>query len=58
VIGTGKIGTIFARIMTGFGCAVVGHDRSPSPAFEALGGRYVASTNCWIAATSSRCTAR
>ena len=40
VIGTGKIGTIFARIMTGFGCTVVGHDRYPSPAFEALGGRY------------------
>ncbi len=41
VIGTGKIGTIFARIMRGFGCTVVGHDRYPSAAFEALGGRYV-----------------
>jgi D-lactate dehydrogenase len=41
VIGTGKIGTIFARIMAGFGCTVVGHDRYPAPAFEALGGRYV-----------------
>jgi D-lactate dehydrogenase len=41
VIGTGKIGTIFARIMAGFGCTVVGHDRFPSPAFEKLGGRYV-----------------
>jgi D-lactate dehydrogenase len=41
VIGTGKIGTIFARIMTGFGCTVVGYDRYPSAAFEALGGRYV-----------------
>jgi D-lactate dehydrogenase len=41
VIGTGKIGTIFARIMAGFGCTVVGHDRFPSPAFEQLGGRYV-----------------
>lgn len=41
VIGTGKIGTIFARIMAGFGCAVLGYDRYPSPAFEALGGRYV-----------------
>jgi D-lactate dehydrogenase len=41
VIGTGKIGTIFARIMAGFGCTVVGHDRYPTPAFEALGGRYV-----------------
>jgi D-lactate dehydrogenase len=41
VIGTGKIGTIFARIMTGFGCTVVGYDRYPGAAFEALGGRYV-----------------
>jgi len=41
VIGTGKIGMIFARIMTGFGCTVVGHDKYPNPAFEALGARYV-----------------
>jgi D-lactate dehydrogenase len=41
VIGTGKIGTIFARIMAGFGCTVVGHDLYPGPAFEQLGGRYV-----------------
>lgn len=41
VIGTGKIGTIFARIMAGFGCTLVGYDRYPSPAFEALGGRYI-----------------
>jgi len=24
VIGTGKIGTVFARIMAGFGCKVIG----------------------------------
>jgi D-lactate dehydrogenase len=42
VIGTGKIGLIFARIMAGFGCMLVGHDKYPSPDFEALGGRYVA----------------
>jgi D-lactate dehydrogenase len=41
VIGTGKIGLIFARIMAGFGCALVGYDRYPTPAFEALGGRYI-----------------
>ena len=41
VIGTGKIGVIFARIMAGFGCSIVGYDKYPSPAFEALGGRYV-----------------
>lgn len=41
IIGTGKIGTIFARIMAGFGCTVLGNDQHPNPAFEALGGRYV-----------------
>ncbi|MDQ2820428.1 MAG: 2-hydroxyacid dehydrogenase [Pseudomonadota bacterium] len=41
VIGTGKIGLIFAQIMRGFGCTVVGHDPYPAPAFEALGGRYL-----------------
>ncbi|UXH78892.1 2-hydroxyacid dehydrogenase [Roseateles amylovorans] len=41
VIGTGKIGLIFARIMAGFGCTVVGHDPYPSPEFDAIGGRYL-----------------
>jgi D-lactate dehydrogenase len=41
VVGTGKIGLIFAQIMRGFGCTVVGHDPYPAPAFEALGGSYL-----------------
>lgn len=41
VIGTGKIGMIFTRIMLGFGCAVIGHDSQPNAVFEAIGGRYV-----------------
>jgi D-lactate dehydrogenase len=41
VVGTGKIGTIFAKIMTGFGCRVLGYDPFRNPAFEAAGGRYV-----------------
>jgi D-lactate dehydrogenase len=40
VIGTGKIGSIFARIMAGFGCELLGVDVHHSPAFEKLGGRY------------------
>jgi D-lactate dehydrogenase len=40
VIGTGKIGRVFAKIMVGFGCNVIGYDKYPSPEFEALGGRY------------------
>jgi D-lactate dehydrogenase len=40
VVGTGKIGRVFARIMLGFGCNVIGFDKFPSPEFEALGARY------------------
>src|SRR5258705_38854 len=40
VLGTGKIGRVFARIMLGFGCNVIGYDKFPSPEFEALGARY------------------
>src|SRR5215471_19264468 len=41
VIGTGKIGAVFARIMAGIGCAVIGFDPTRSPEFERVGGRYV-----------------
>lgn len=41
VIGTGKIGRIFAGIMRGFGCTVLACDPYPTPAFDGL-GRYVA----------------
>lgn len=41
VIGTGKIGTIFGRIMASFGCTVIGFDVHRSPEFERIGGRYV-----------------
>jgi D-lactate dehydrogenase len=40
VIGTGKIGRVFGKIMLGFGCKVIGYDKFPSPEFEALGARY------------------
>ncbi len=40
VVGTGKIGRVFARIMLGFGCEVIGYDKYPSAEFEALGLRY------------------
>ena len=42
VVGTGKIGRVFARIMLGFGCKVIGYDPFPTPEFEALGARYAA----------------
>lgn len=41
VVGTGKIGAVFTRIMHGFGCRLLGHDPFPSAECEALGMRYV-----------------
>jgi D-lactate dehydrogenase len=42
IIGTGKIGMVFAQIMQGFGCSLLGYDKFPNPQFEAfVGARYV-----------------
>jgi D-lactate dehydrogenase len=41
VVGTGQIGTVFARIMTGFGCRVVAYDPFPSEACRELGVEYL-----------------
>jgi D-lactate dehydrogenase len=41
VIGTGKIGTVFCRIMRGFDCRVIAFDLQPSEEAMALGVRYV-----------------
>jgi D-lactate dehydrogenase len=40
VVGTGQIGAVFARIMAGFGCRLLGHDPYPNPACLALGMEY------------------
>jgi len=40
VIGTGKIGAVFARIMQGFGCAVLAYDVAQDPDCVAAGVRY------------------
>ncbi|KAI1349979.1 hypothetical protein F5Y01DRAFT_167618 [Xylaria sp. FL0043] len=37
IVGTGKIGVAFARIMQGFGCEVLAYDPFPSPEFEKHG---------------------
>ncbi len=41
IVGTGLIGTVLARILTGFGCEVLASDPSPSAECEAMGVRYV-----------------
>jgi D-lactate dehydrogenase len=50
VVGTGRIGAVFARIMHGFGCALVGYDVAPNPECEALGMRYADLDNLFRAA--------
>lgn len=47
VVGTGRIGTAFARIMAGFGCRLLGHDPEPSDECRALGLRYVPLETLW-----------
>jgi D-lactate dehydrogenase len=41
IIGTGKIGVAFARIMSGFGCRLLAHDPEPNAECEKLGVEYV-----------------
>jgi D-lactate dehydrogenase len=42
VVGTGKIGMVFAQIMRGFGCSLLGYDAYPHEQFAAIGqARYV-----------------
>lgn len=42
VVGTGRIGAVFARIMkSGFGCNVIAFDHKPSAELKALGVKYV-----------------
>jgi D-lactate dehydrogenase len=41
VVGTGRIGTVFARIMSGFGCRLMAYDPYPNDALRELGAKYV-----------------
>ncbi|MFN8482338.1 MAG: 2-hydroxyacid dehydrogenase [Anaerolineae bacterium] len=41
VVGTGKIGAVFARIMQGFGCDLLGYDVFQNPECLELGMQYV-----------------
>jgi D-lactate dehydrogenase len=43
VIGTGRIGTVFARIMIGFGCRVIAIDPHPGDEARRAGVEYVGS---------------
>ena len=41
IVGTGRIGEAFARIMAGFGCRLLATDPVPNPACQDLGVTYV-----------------
>lgn len=41
VVGTGKIGAIFAGQLVGFGCQILGYDVARNPDCEAIGMTYV-----------------
>jgi D-lactate dehydrogenase len=39
VVGTGRIGSVFCRIVNGFGCRILAHDPYPSDEVQDLGAR-------------------
>lgn len=41
IVGTGRIGTVVAQIMSGFGCEVLAYDRNFNPDLQKLGVHYV-----------------
>ena len=41
VVGTGRIGTVFAGIMKGFGCRLLAYDPYPNEAMKELGAKYL-----------------
>jgi D-lactate dehydrogenase len=48
IVGTGKIGQIFAQIMAGFGCHLLGYDAYPNANFEKIGdAKYVSLEEIW-----------
>ena len=47
IIGTGKIGSVVAQILTGFGCQVLAFDVAPSETCRSLGVRYVELAELW-----------
>jgi D-lactate dehydrogenase len=50
IVGTGKIGTIVARILRGFGCRLVAFDAAPNEECRAMGVDYVTLDDLWLRA--------
>jgi D-lactate dehydrogenase len=47
LVGTGKIGTVVARILTGFGCRLLAHDVAANPECADMGVRYGSLEELW-----------
>ncbi len=47
VVGTGKIGQVFAQIMMGIGCKVIAYDPAPNQELVAKGVRYLPLAEIW-----------
>ncbi|MCH8552356.1 MAG: 2-hydroxyacid dehydrogenase [Natronospirillum sp.] len=47
VVGTGKIGATFARLMVGFGCRVLAYDPRVNPDVTDMGAEYVSLERLW-----------
>jgi D-lactate dehydrogenase len=47
IVGTGKIGVAVARLLSGFGCRLLGYDVNENPEALDLGMEYVALKNLW-----------
>ncbi len=47
VVGTGKIGAIVAKILSGFGCRILAYDVAQNPGCVALGAQYVTLDELW-----------
>jgi D-lactate dehydrogenase len=50
IVGTGRIGAVFTRIMAGFGCRLLASDPFPNDEVRALGAEYVDLTTLFGAA--------
>jgi len=48
IIGTGKIGTVVAKILNGFECPLLAHDPFPNPDCKALGVNYISLSDLFV----------
>lgn len=47
IVGTGKIGTVVARILTGFGCRILAYDVAVNPECDEMGVQYRSLDDLW-----------